>query len=339
MKIKQFYDDALAHASYAVVSEGEMALVDPARDPDPYLKYSREENVMITAVIETHPHADFVSSHKEISKITGAPVYVSRLLGADYPHETFDSGDFLRIGKVTLHAFNTPGHSPDSISIVVKDEHGKDHSVFTGDTLFIGDVGRPDLRENTGNITAKREELARQMYHSTRDILMKLGQDVVIYPAHGAGSLCGKAISRELSSTLGRQLRENYALQDMKEDDFVKVLLEDQPFIPKYFSFDVEMNKSGADEFEKNIKNVPRLKSGEKPESGTLVVDTRSKESFNMGHIPGSFHIIEDGKFETWLGAIVGPNEPYYLVGEDEKSIESIIRRAAKIGYEKMIRG
>jgi len=164
MKIKQFYDETLAHASYAIISEGEIALVDPARDPQPYYEFAKENNGHIVAVIETHPHADFVSSHLQIHKETGAKIYVSRLLGADYNHISFDTGDVLKLGNITLRALNTPGHSPDSISIIATDDEGKDHAVFTGDTLFIGDVGRPDLREKAGNITAKREKLARDMY-------------------------------------------------------------------------------------------------------------------------------------------------------------------------------
>ena len=339
MEIRQFYDESLAHASYAVVSGGKMAVIDPARDPHPYLDFAATNNAVIIAIIETHPHADFVSSHVEISAATGAPVYISKLLGADYPHRTFDSGDTIRIGHITLHALNTPGHSPDSISVLVKDKEGKERGVFTGDTLFIGDVGRPDLREKAGNVMAKREQLARDMYRSTRDILMKLEKDVVVYPAHGAGSLCGKALSKELTSTIGKQLKENYALQEMTEDDFVKVLLEDQPFIPKYFGFDVEVNRKGAGNFRDNIKSVPRMKPGESLQPGITIIDTRLRNDFNAGHMPGAINIIEDGKFETWLGAIVGPDEPYYLVAEDEKSLESVISRSAKIGYEKNIKG
>ena len=339
MEIKQFYDEALAHASYAIISEGEVALVDPARDPQPYFNFSHEKGGRIVAVIETHPHADFVSSHLEISEKTGADIYVSKLLGADYKHRTFDTGDTLKIGRVELKAFNTPGHSPDSISIVVTDEKGKDHAVFTGDTLFIGDVGRPDLREKAGNITAKREQLARDMYHSTRNILMKLDKDVTVFPAHGAGSLCGKALSKETSSTIGTQLIENYALQEMTEDEFVHVLLEDQPYIPKYFGFDVGINKAGADTFEENIARVPRLDKEAKLDKDVLVIDTRSRKIFNEGHVTGAINIIEDGKFETWLGSIVGPNEPFYMIAESDKCRESIIRRSAKIGYEKNIKG
>lgn len=339
MEIKQFYDETLAHASYAIFSEGEIALVDPARDPQPYYAYAEEKKAHIVAVIETHPHADFVSSHLQIHKETGASIYVSKLLGADYDHITFDTGDVVKLGNITLRALNTPGHSPDSISIVAADENGKDQAVFTGDTLFIGDVGRPDLREKAGNITAKREQLARDMYRSTREILMPLEEHVIVYPAHGAGSLCGKALSKETYSTLGQQLRENYALQDMTEEEFVQVLLEDQPYIPKYFGFDVGVNKAGADDFEEKVREVPRLDPDAELEKGALIIDTRPRKLFNDGHVPGAINIIEDGKFETWLGSIVAPNEEYYLIAENEKSMESVIHRAAKIGYEKNLLG
>jgi hydroxyacylglutathione hydrolase len=339
MEIKQFYDETLAHASYAVYCQGEVALVDPARDPRPYLEFAREIGGRIMAVIETHPHADFVSSHLEISKITGATILVSKLLGADYPHQTFDDGEELTLGNCRLKALNTPGHSPDSISILAIDENGKEQAVFTGDTLFIGDVGRPDLRESAGNLRAKREQLAREMYHSTRNILMQLEKDVVVYPAHGSGSLCGKSLSKELHSTIGRQMVENYALQEMNEDEFVKVLLEDQPYIPKYFGFNVGVNKAGADDFEESVKDVPVLDRESPLQEGVLVIDTRGRKLYNAGHVPGAINIIEDGKFETWLGSIVGPEEKFYLIAEDQESIHSVIRRSAKIGYEKNIKG
>ena len=339
MEIKQFYDNALAHASYAIESNGQVALIDPARDPAPYYNWAQNKGGKIIAVIETHPHADFVSSHLEVSKKTGSKIYVSKLVGADYDHIPFDSGDVIHLGAIQLKAFNTPGHSPDSISVVATDENDKDYAVFTGDTLFIGDVGRPDLRENAGNITSRREELARQMYKSTRNILMKLEKDVLVYPTHGAGSLCGKNLSDETVSTIGKELWQNYALQDISEDEFVDLLLEDQPFIPKYFVFNVEINKKGAGNFEENVKNVTRLDRNTRLEEGVVVVDTRKKESFNKGYVPGAINIIEDGKFETWLGSIISPEEEYYLIAEDETALESVITRAVKIGYEKKIKG
>src|SRR5690606_1629869 len=230
MKIEQFEDKGLAHYAYAILSEktGEVVLVDPARDPQPYYYFAEKNNAKIVGVIETHPHADFVSSHLEIQKKTGATIYTHSLVGADYPHQAFDEGAVLELGKIKLRSLHTPGHSPDGISIVLEHD-GKDKAVFTGDTLFIGDVGRPDLRESAGNITAKREELARQLYQSTRQKLMTLADDVLVYPAHGSGSLCGKSLSDANSSTIGAEKTGNYALKEMSEDEFVKIITEDQP--------------------------------------------------------------------------------------------------------------
>ena len=339
MNVKQFYDTGLAHASYAIVSQGKMAVVDPARDPQPYYEHAQEHGAEIVAVFETHPHADFISSHREIADHTGATIYVSELLGADYAHETFDEGDELKMGEVTFTALNTPGHSPDSITIVLRDPEGNDHAIFTGDTLFIGDVGRPDLREKAGNMWAMREDLARQMYHSTREKLMPLAPEVLIYPAHGAGSLCGKNLSDETVSTMGQQLKENYALQPMSEEEFVKELLDGQPFIPKYFAYDVGINKAGAPTFEESIAAVPRLAADAELKEGLLVIDTRPAEQFRAGHLPGAINLMDGGKFETWLGSIVGPEEKFYLIAESEEVREAVIRKAAKIGYEPNIEG
>lgn len=339
MKIEQFFDKGLAHASYAIISEGQMALVDPARDPQPYFDFAKANNAEIVAIFETHPHADFVSSHLEIAQKTGATIYVSKLLGADYEHQAFDDGDEVKLGKLTLKALNTPGHSPDSVTILLLDENGKQHAAFTGDALFVGDVGRPDLRENVGNMTAKREELARQMYHTTNNVFKKLNEEVLVYPAHGAGSLCGKNLSSDTFSTIGREKKTNYALQDMSEDEFIKTLLEDQPFIPKYFGHDVTLNKAGARSFEESIAAVPRLAQDATLEAGILVVDTRPQATFKKGHKPNSINIQEGGKFETWLGSIVSPNEQFYLIAETEEVLNSVIRKAAKIGYEGNIKG
>ncbi|MBC5773090.1 MBL fold metallo-hydrolase [Pontibacter sp. KCTC 32443] len=340
MKIKQFEDKGLAHYAYAILSEeaNQVVLVDPARDPQPYYNYATENNATIVGVIETHPHADFVSSHLEISQKTGATIYTHSLVGADYKHTAFDEGAELQLGEIKLRSLHTPGHSPDSISIVLEHE-GKDKAVFTGDTLFIGDVGRPDLRESAGNITAKREELARQMYHSTREKLMKLDDSVTVYPAHGSGSLCGKALSDANSSTIGAEKTGNYALQQMSEDEFVKILPEDQPFIPKYFGYDVSLNKQGAPAYQPSIEGVKLLEKNYKPEDGSLIVDARNEKVFKKGHYKGAINIQNGGKFETWLGSIVGPEEQYYLAAESEAQLKELIAKAAKIGYELLIKG
>ncbi|TXK45849.1 MBL fold metallo-hydrolase [Pontibacter qinzhouensis] len=340
MKIKQFEDNGLAHYSYAILSEcaQEVVLVDPARDPQPYYDYANEHDAKIIGVIETHPHADFVSSHLEIHQKTGATIYTHSMVGADYPHQAFDEGAELQLGKIKLKSLHTPGHSPDGISIVLEHE-GKDKAVFTGDTLFIGDVGRPDLRESAGNVTAKREELARQMYHSTREKLMKLADEVVVYPAHGAGSLCGKGLSDANSSTIGDEKMGNYALKPMSEEEFVKVLTEDQPFVPKYFGYDVTLNKQGAPGHRPSVEGVVRFENNFKPEDGAMVVDARTEKTFKKGHIKGAINIQNGGKFETWLGSIVGPEESYYLVAESEEELKELISKAAKIGYELLIKG
>lgn len=339
LKIRQFYDNGLAHASYGIISKGKMAVVDPGRDPQPYLDYAHEQQAQLVAVLETHPHADFISSHLELHKKTGATIYTSQKTGASYPHTAFDRGKEIQLGSIKLKAFNTPGHSPDSISILLIDEAERQHAVFTGDTLFVGDVGRPDLRERGEEAETMREHLARQMYSSTRDILMQLDEDVLVYPAHGAGSLCGKNLSKDLTSTIGRELNANHALQPMLEEEFVEKLLEDQPFVPKYFKNSIDMNKEGAPDFQESIARVTRLSADESLEPGVLVVDTRDQLKFKNRHFKGAFNIMDGPKFETWLGSIVGPDEPFYLIAEDEARLDIVIGKAAKIGYEGNIKG
>ena len=337
MEVKQFYDKSLAHGSYAIKSNNEIALIDPERDPQKYFDYAKEHNAKIVAIIETHPHADFVSSHLEISQKTGATIYTSKLTQADYPHQSFDDGDTLKIGSATLKAINTPGHSPDSISVVLEDENGNEQAVFTGDTLFVGDVGRPDLRENAGALRAKREELAGQMYDTIHKKLWKLHDETLVYPAHGPGSLCGKAMGDDLYSTIGKEKQTNYALQPMSKDEFVKTLLHEQPFIPKYFGFDVGVNKSGADSFNNSISQVPRPEDQPEFKDNVLIIDTRQRNDFIKGHFNKSINIPDALRFETWLGSIVAPNEKFYLIATSKEDREKMIRKAAKIGYEKNI--
>jgi len=339
MHVHQFYDEGLSHASYAVLSENEIALVDPARDPQPYYDFAKKRRAKIVAVIETHPHADFVSGHLEIHRKTGATIYTSKLAGAEYPHEPFDDGMRIRVGDVFLKAYNTPGHSPDSISVTLESKTGKTVGVFTGDTLFIGDVGRPDLRENVGKIQSKREELARALYDSTRNILMKLPPEAAVYPAHGAGSLCGKSLSEKLLSTIGEQLEENPALQAMTEDEFVAYLLSGQPFIPKYFSYNVELNKKGAQGYLESLERISPEDLNGRNLQGALIVDTRPGKQFKNGHRRGAINIPDDEKFETWLGAILAPGEEFYLIAEDHEDLKTVISKTAKIGYEQFIKG
>jgi glyoxylase-like metal-dependent hydrolase (beta-lactamase superfamily II)/rhodanese-related sulfurtransferase len=335
MKIKQFEYKPLAHYSYALISDGEMAIIDPERDPMQYYTLAKEYNARIIAVIETHPHADFVSSHVQIQKETGATIYNSEKLGADYPYESFDEGVTLKVGNATLKALNTPGHSPDSITIVAEGE-GKT-VVFTGDTLFIGDVGRPDLREKAGNMQVKRQELAEMMYDTIQNKFTGLPDDALVYPAHGAGSLCGKNLSSENSSTLGNERMGNWAFKKQTKEEFVSTLLDSQPFIPSYFGFNVDINKSGAEILRNSLAEVPfRMNTSQKG----ITVDTRSEQNFKKEHLKGSINIqatSEDDKFETWLGSIIEPNEKFHLVIENPGDLERILNRVGKIGYEKQL--
>ncbi|MBF4984387.1 MBL fold metallo-hydrolase, partial [Nonlabens mediterrranea] len=335
MNIKQFEYKPLAHYSYAIISNGKMAVIDPERNADIYLAFAKANNANITAVIETHPHADFVSSHLELHKETGATIYNSEKLGADYPHQTFDDGDSIELGDITIKAINTPGHSPDSITIVATE--GDDTALFTGDTLFIGDVGRPDLREKAGNMKAKREELAEMMYDTITTKFTDLPDNAVVYPAHGAGSLCGKNMSDAASSTLGDERRNNWAFKTQSKEEFMSTILDGQPFIPSYFGYDVDINKTGANSLEPSITDIPFEEMG----SATgLIVDMRDEATFKKGHLKGSFNIqavSENAKFETWLGSIVTPEDTFTLVIDSKENKDAMLHRVAKIGYEKLL--
>ncbi len=339
MKIKQFKDAPLAHYSYAIVSDGKMALVDPSRNPMQYYTYAEEQNAKITAVFETHPHADFVSSHLQIREQTGADIYVSTLLGADYTHIPFDQGDSLKMGEIIFSGINTPGHSPDSISIVAQEN--EETVLFTGDTLFIGDVGRPDLRENVGNMKAKRVALAKDMYHTMQNKFNHLPDDALVYPAHGAGSLCGKNMSAASSSTLGNERMGNWAFKKQTEAEFLKNILVDQPIIPSYFGFNVDINKRGAENVQKSKAAVNLKLLVDKLKPGIEIVDSRDEAIFKKGHLPNSMNIMarsDKDDFETWLGVLIAPKEAFYLVVQSVKELDYVLERAAKIGYEKQIK-
>lgn len=340
MIIKQFKDEPLAHYSYALVSEGKMALIDPSRNPMQYYAYAEEQNAKIVAVFETHPHADFVSGHLQIHQETEASVYISKMVGVDYPHIPFDEGDEVKIGAISIKPLHTPGHSPDSLTFVAE-ENGQ-VSLFTGDTLFIGNVGRPDLREKAGNKKAKRIELAKAMFHTMQTKFNDLPDGALVYPAHGAGSLCGKNMSDAASSTLGNERISNWAFQKQTEDEFVEEILKEQPFIPSYFGFNVDVNRKGASNVQQSKYNVPLKLMVKKIEDDALVVDVRAGEDYKKGHLPNSINIMartESDKYETWLGAIIKPEEPFYIVVESVNDIDNILERTAKIGYEKQLKG
>jgi len=341
MTIEQFQDRPLAHYSYAIISEGKMALMDPTRDPMQYYLYAEQHNAKIVAVFETHPHADFVSGHLQIHKETGATVYVSKLVGANYPHQPFDDGDSVQLGNVALSAIHTPGHSPDAITIIAKDGGGR-HAMFTGDTLFIGDIGRPDLRERAGKLKAKREELAKMMYHTLQTKFNHLPDDTLVYPAHGAGSLCGKNLSADPSSTLGQERMGNWAFKEQTQAEFVDRILRDQPCIPSYFGHAVDINKKGAANCGESVANVPLLIGVNGLPKGVLIIDVRDAGDYKENHLPGSVNIMarsEDDKLETWLGTVVRPGEDFYVIVNSATEKRNIVERIAKIGYEDQILG
>ena len=345
MQIKQWEDSNLAQYSYAILSDCEkkVILIDPSRNPQQYLDYAEENNAIIIGIIETHPHADFISSHVELSNLTGATIYTSSLVHAGYTHTALDEGHTIELGKIRLTVLHTPGHSPDSISILLEYD-GKQKAVFTGDTLFIGDCGRPDLREGAGNLRGTRLELAKSMYHTLRDKFIPLNDHVILYPAHGAGTLCGKALSKANSSTIGQEKQTNWSLQAMTEEEFIKALLSDQPFIPAYFPYDVEINRKGAAPFKASVEAViigspiESQSDVDTLDKTIVIVDARKEKEYKKGHLHNSINLMEGAKFETWLGSIIKPGEQFYLAGESKDQLQKLIERAAAIGYEPQIK-
>ena len=338
MQIKQWEDENLAQFSYAILSDCEkkIVLIDPSRNPQQYLDYAKENKATIIGIIETHPHADFISSHVELIHITDATIYVSSLVDAGYTHTAFDEGDAIAFGKIKLIALHTPGHSPDSISILLEHD-GKQKAVFSGDTLFIGDCGRPDLREGAGNLRGTRLELAKSMYHTLRDKFISLNNDVILYPAHGTGTLCGKGLSKANSSTIGQEKQTNWSLQAMTEEEFVNSLLSDQPFIPAYFPYDVEINRKGAAPFKASVEAVtigsPVESQSDVDTLGKaiVIVDARKEKTYKKGHLLNSINLMEGAKFETWLRSIIKPGEQFYLAGESKDQWQKLIERAAAL--------
>ncbi len=334
MYFKQFYLGCLAHASYLIGSDGEAAVVDPQRDVDQYIIDAGSQGLKIKYVIETHLHADFVSGHMELAERTGAEIVFGQRAGAEFDHIAVRDGDEIKLGKVLLRFWETPGHTPESISILVVDTEVSDRplKVLTGDTLFIGDVGRPDLAGSKGYTS---EQMAEMLYDSL-DRLLKLDDDIEVFPAHGAGSLCGRNISSETSSTIGQQRRFNYALQPMTRQEFVRMMTTDLPEAPAYFSKDAEINRSGA----KLLEDLPTpaalslLDVQDLIEDGVTVLDVRQPVAFGAGHIPGSINIGLTGQFASWAGTLIKLDAPVVIIAEDDEQITSSITRLARVGIE-----
>jgi glyoxylase-like metal-dependent hydrolase (beta-lactamase superfamily II)/rhodanese-related sulfurtransferase len=335
MYFKQFYLGCLAHASYLIGSEGEAAVVDPQRDVDQYLEEAQAQNLKIKYVIETHLHADFVSGHRELAARTGAEIIFGAQAGATFPHRPVRDGDEIRIGKGVLRFMETPGHTPESISVLVIDStvSNQPQKVFTGDTLFVGDVGRPDLAGGKGYTPPI---MAAMMYDTLHDKLLKLADEVEVYPAHGAGSMCGRNMSLETSSTIGEQRRSNYALQPMAKDEFVRMMTADLPEAPSYFPKDAEINRTGAPALLEVSRPV-----GLAPEevwklaaTGHLILDVRSAAEFGAGHVPGSINVGLNGQFAIWTASLISMGPPIVIVAESEEKAGEAVTRLARVGIE-----
>lgn len=337
--VEQFEDKGLAHFSYAVMVDKKIILIDPKRNPQDYYDFAQKNEAKIIGVIETHPHADFVSSHLEVHQEFNVPIYSSSLTKSKYPLTPFDEGQLIKLSnKVALRSLFTPGHAPDHIAVVLV-ENGKDKIVFSGDSLFLGDVGRPDLLDYSKESDKQRKYLAELMYDTIHEKFAKLNNDVIVYPSHGAGSLCGKSIRKASSSTIGYEKQTNYAFEKRSKDEFVKLLLSDQPFIPKYFAHDVRLNHEGAEGIKASIGKVKVLSKNHQPDRHFTIIDSRPQNDFKGSHLKNAINIQSSGPFETWLGSIVPPEVKFYLVAGDQQGLEIAMKKSASIGYETNIEG
>ncbi len=338
MILKQFYLPCLAHASYVIGDEatGTAAVVDPQRDTDQYLAFCAEHGLKIQHVFLTHLHADFVAGHLELRDRAGAKIYLGAATKAAYAFNPLHDGDVLEFGRVRLKALETPGHTPESVSILIYDLNVSDtkpHAVLTGDTLFIGDVGRPDLRVALGWSAA---ELGGMLYDSLQNQLLPLPDETLVYPAHGAGSLCGKALSKETVSTLGMQRRSNYALQPMSKEAFVKVVTADQPEAPAYFTYDAVLNSQERPTLDETLARLNPLALDDVlalENSGAQILDTRDSGEFASAHLAGSINIGLSGQYATWAGTVLDQKHPIVIIADPGRESESATR-LGRIGFD-----
>jgi len=333
MYFEQFYLGCLAHASYMLASGGEGVVVDPQRDVDLYLEAAEKNGVKIRHIFETHLHADFVSGHKELAARSEASIYIGTKAGATFPHIDVEEGFELRFGNARISVLETPGHTPESICLVVRDEakSPRTWAVLTGDTLFIGDVGRPDLSKNH-----TPQQLAALLYDSLHEKLMKLPDDVLVYPAHGAGSLCGRNMRAERSSTIGTERLTNWALQIKTRQEFVQQLTSNLPPRPDYFLQDAEMNREGASTLAElaPLKPISPLELKTLLDHGVIALDVRPGDEFASGHIPGAVNVPLSGQFASWAGTILGLKSRPVLVGDSAEQIAEARMRLSRVGIE-----
>ncbi len=338
MYIQQLYTNCISEAAYYIESNGECAIIDPLRDVEVYIQMAKERNASIKYIFETHFHADFVSGHLDLSKQTGAPIVYGPDTVTNLPVHIAKDGEQFKIGNLTLEVLHTPGHTLESSCYLLKNEEGKDYCIFTGDTLFVGDVGRPDLAQG-GDITMS--ELAGMMYDSLQKKIMPLADDVIVYPAHGPGSSCGKSLGKETFSTIGEQKQTNYALQPQTKEEFIKAVTDGLAAPPKYFPVNVKINKEGYDALDALLqKGMKPLSINEFKEQSnqdkTIILDTRNAAVFTEGFIPGSISIGLEGRFAEWAGALLSFDDNMLLVTEEGKEEETIVR-LARVGFDKVI--
>ncbi|MTI21784.1 MBL fold metallo-hydrolase [Fulvivirga sp. RKSG066] len=333
MYIEQLYTNCLAEAAYYIESEGEVAIIDPLRETTPYLEKAQAANASIKYVFETHFHADFVSGHIDLAKKTGAQIVYGPKADTAYEVYNAKDGEKFKLGKLTIEALHTPGHTPESTCYLLYDENGKEHAIFTGDTLFVGDVGRPDLLD--GVMT--KEELAGMMYDSLRNKIMPLADDIIMYPAHGPGSACGKNIGKETFSTIGEQKQSNYALQQMTKDEFIAKVTDGMLPPPKYFFEDAKINKLGYSNIDEVLEQNQTALSLEEfkdlKQHGALVLDTRIPNDFEKGFIEGSINIGLNGQYAVWVGTLIDIKQPIILITDDQTEEQAVLR-LARVGYE-----
>lgn len=337
MFIKQLYTGCLSEAAYYVESNGEAIIIDPLRDIDPYLQLANERKARIKYIFETHFHADFVSGHLDLAQATGAPIVYGPDTDTKLPVKIAKDGETFKVGELTIQVLHSPGHTLESSCFLLKDKSGKDHCVFTGDTLFVGDVGRPDLAQKANEITTN--DLAGMLYESIHAKLFPLADDVIVYPAHGPGSACGKNLGPNTHSTVGEEKKYNYALKAKSKEEFIKEVTDGIPPPPQYFPINAKINKEGYDNLDnvltKSLKSLSVEEFKKSMKDDVIILDTRPKEKFIQGFIPGSIAIGLDGRFAEWAGSLLSFDKPMLLVTEPGQEKESIIR-LARVGFDKI---
>lgn len=339
MKLEQIYTGCLAEAAYYIESNGEAAIIDPLRESSPYLERAEKDGAKIKYIFETHFHADFVSGHIDLANKTGAEiVYGPTSMETGFTKTVAKDGQIFKVGAVTIEVLHTPGHTMESSCFLLRDEDGKEVGIFTGDTLFIGDVGRPDLAQKViAELT--QDKLARHLYHSLRTKIMPLADDIIVYPGHGQGSACGKNMSSETTDTLGNQKRTNYALQPMTEEEFVTQVLDGLTPPPSYFPQNVLLNIQGYESLDTVLEQgtqtlTPKEFELVANETEAVIIDTRSKDAFRKGHIPNSIFIGIDGSFATWVGTLIPDVKQEILIVAEEDRVEEVVTRLARVGYD-----